>query len=165
MSPRRSDASLGENLQMIRESVAYFKALGKEVIYDAEHLFDGFKANPGYAVETLRAAAAGGADILVLCETNGGALPWEVEEITRKIATELAIPLGIHTHNDSGLGVANALASVQAGAVQVQGTINGYGERVGNCDLITMMAGLQLKMDYAGGAGSDAAARAVALRG
>jgi len=142
------EASLGENLQMIRESVAYFKALGKEVIYDAEHLFDGFKANPGYAVETLRAAAAGGADILVLCETNGGALPWEVEEITRKIATDLDIPLGIHTHDDAGCGVANALAAVRAGAIQVQGTINGYGERVGNANLCTIIPGLQLKMGY-----------------
>jgi 2-isopropylmalate synthase len=142
------EASLTENLGMIRESAAYFKALGKEVIYDAEHFFDGYKANPAYAIETLRAAAAGGADIAVLCETNGGALPWEIEEITARIAAELDLPLGIHTHDDAGCGAANTLAAVRAGAVQVQGTINGYGERVGNANLCTIIAGLQLKMGY-----------------
>ncbi len=140
------ETSLSENLAMIGKSVAYFKALGKEVIYDAEHFFDGYKANPAYALETVRAAAANGADVLVLCETNGGALPWEVEEILRMVASQVDLPLGIHAHDDSGCGVANTLAAVRAGAVHVQGTINGYGERVGNANLCSILPDLQLKM-------------------
>jgi len=140
------EATLEENLVMIGKSVAYFKAQGREVIYDAEHFFDGYKANPAYALETLRAAAKAGADVLVLCETNGGALPWEVEEIVQAVATQFNTPLGIHTHDDGGCGVANALAAVRAGAIHIQGTINGYGERVGNANLCTLIADLQLKM-------------------
>jgi 2-isopropylmalate synthase len=140
------ETTMEENLAMIAESVAYIKAHGKEVIYDGEHFFDGYKANPGYALETLRAAAANGADVLVLCDTNGGSLPWEVEQVVRVVAGELATPLGIHTHDDSGCGVANTLAAVRAGAVHVQGTINGYGERVGNANLCTIIPDLQLKM-------------------
>jgi 2-isopropylmalate synthase len=141
------EATLAENLGMIAESVAYFKARGKEVVYDAEHFFDGYKANPEYALKTLHAAAEAGADILVLCETNGGALPWEVEAIVSLVKSQFSpTPLGIHTHDDSGCGVANTLAAVRAGAVQVQGTINGYGERVGNANLVTIIPDLQLKM-------------------
>jgi 2-isopropylmalate synthase len=140
------ETSLEENLAMIGKSVAYFKSHGKEVIYDAEHFFDGYKANPEYALSTLQAAAENGADMLVLCETNGGALPWEIEETVRAVSAGLSTPLGIHTHDDGGCGVANTLAAVRAGAVHVQGTINGYGERVGNANLCTIMADLQLKM-------------------
>jgi len=140
------EATLPENLQMIAVSVAYFKGKGKEVIYDAEHFFDGYKANPAYALDTVRAAAEGGADVVVLCDTNGGTMPWEVEEIVRRVASLIDVPLGMHAHDDSGLGVANTLAAVRAGAVQVQGTINGYGERVGNANLCTIIPDLQLKM-------------------
>jgi 2-isopropylmalate synthase len=139
-------ATLVENLEMIAESVAYFKALGKEVVYDAEHFFDGYRENKDYALKTLRLAAEAGADTLVLCETNGGALPWEVEAIVSQVKAQFTTPLGIHTHDDSGCGVANALAAVRSGAVQVQGTINGYGERVGNANLVTLIPDLQLKM-------------------
>ncbi|HEX9029058.1 MAG TPA: citramalate synthase, partial [Anaerolineales bacterium] len=140
------ETTLSANLAMIGKSVAYFKAHGKEVVYDAEHFFDGYKARPEYAIETLRAAADAGADVLVLCDTNGGCMPWEIEEIVRVVAAQVDTPLGIHTHNDSGCGVANALAAVRGGAVHVQGTINGYGERVGNADLCTIIPDLQLKM-------------------
>ncbi len=154
------EATLAENLAMIADSIAYFKALGKEVIYDAEHFFDGYQANPAYALQTLQAATEAGADTLVLCETNGGALPWDVEAIVRQVVgadflcpavgeQNLRTLVGIHTHNDSGCGVANALAAIRAGAVHVQGTINGYGERVGNADLVTIIPDLQLKMGIA----------------
>ncbi len=134
-----------ENLRMIGESVAFLKAAGREVIYDAEHFFDGYDLDPEYALATLDAAAAAGADCLVLCDTNGGALPDAVRERICLVRDRLRTPVGIHPHNDSGLAVANALAAVQAGAVQVQGTINGYGERCGNLDLIPLVATLQLK--------------------
>jgi 2-isopropylmalate synthase len=140
------ETSLAENLRMITASVAYLKSYGKEVVYDAEHFFDGYKANPEYALQTLGAAAENGAHVLVLCETNGGALPWEVEDAVRAVAGRFSAMLGIHTHDDSGCGVANALAAVRAGAVHVQGTINGYGERVGNANLCTIIPDLQLKM-------------------
>ena len=140
------EAPLEENLAMIGESVAYLKGLGKEVIFDAEHFFDGYKANPDYAMAALQAAAGAGADYLVLCETNGGALPWEVEEIVTAVRRRVAVPLGIHAHNDSGCAVANSLAAIRAGCAQVQGTINGYGERVGNANLVTIIPNLQLKM-------------------
>jgi 2-isopropylmalate synthase len=143
------ETTLEENLLMIGQSVAYFKARGKEVIYDAEHFFDGYKANPEYALATLRAASAAGTDVLVLCETNGGALPWEVDETVRAVKAALPTPLGIHTHDDAGCGVANTLAGVRAGAVHVQGTINGYGERVGNANLCSILPDLQLKMGKA----------------
>lgn len=140
------EANLNENLIMIGQSVNYMKSHQKEVIYDAEHFFDGFKANQDYALETLRAAQNNGADTIVLCDTNGGSLPWEIEEIVGIVRQKIQTPLGIHCHNDSGCGVANTLAAVRAGVVQVQGTINGYGERVGNADLCAIIPDLQLKM-------------------
>ncbi len=141
--------TLEENLAMIGESVAYCKAQGKEVIYDAEHFFDGYKANPEYALATIQAAAVNGADCVVVCDTNGGCLPWEVEEIVTAVSQRLPnTQIGIHTHDDAGCGVANSLAAIQAGAVHVQGTINGYGERVANANLITIIPDLQLKMGY-----------------
>ncbi|NJO82610.1 MAG: citramalate synthase [Blastochloris sp.] len=144
------ETSLDENLAMIAESVAYFKALDKEVVYDAEHFFDGLRANRDYALATLRAAAEAGADSLVLCDTNGGALPDQVAAAVRMVREALpaGVALGIHTHNDGALAVANALAAVQAGCTQVQGTINGYGERCGNMDLIPLIANVQLKLGY-----------------
>ena len=135
-----------ENRKMIYDTTAYLKDQGKEVIYDAEHFFDGYKASAKHALGTLQAAKDGGADIVVLCDTNGGTLPHEVEKITKIVKKELGIPVGIHTHDDAGFGVANAIASIRAGAEQVQGTINGYGERVGNCNLTTVIPNLQLKM-------------------
>ena len=139
--------TLDENLAMIHDSVAYLKAHGREVVYDAEHFFDGYKRQPDYALATLKAAAEGGADILVLCDTNGGCLPWEVETIYDVVAAAVpGLPLGIHTHDDAGCGVANSLAAVRRGAVQVQGTINGYGERTGNANLCTILPDLALKM-------------------
>jgi len=138
--------TLEENLAMIRDTVAYLKKNGREVLYDAEHFFDAFREDPDYAIATIKAASEAGADLVVLCETNGGNLPENIEEVTRKAIAALGKPVGIHTHNDSGVGVANALAAVRAGAVQVQGTINGYGERVGNCNLVSVMPNLQLKM-------------------
>jgi 2-isopropylmalate synthase len=135
-----------ENCAMIRDTVAWFKKHGREVCYDAEHFFDGYKEDAAYALSTLRAAKEAGADIVVLCDTNGGSMPDEVERITRDVVTQLQMPVGIHPHNDCGVGVANALAAVRAGAVQVQGTINGYGERIGNCNLTSVMPNLQLKM-------------------
>lgn len=138
--------SLEENLAMIADTVAHLKKHGREVLYDAEHFFDSFREDPEYSLQTVKAAVDAGADLVVLCETNGGALPDFVEEVTRKVVAHLGRPVGIHTHNDGGVGVANALAAVRAGACQVQGTINGYGERVGNCNLVTVMPNLQLKM-------------------
>ncbi len=138
--------SLEENLAMIADTVAYLKKHGREVLYDAEHFFDSFREDPEYSLKTIKTATDAGADLVVLCETNGGALPEFVEEVTRKAVAHLGRPVGIHSHNDGGVGVANALAAVRAGACQVQGTINGYGERVGNCNLTTVMPNLQLKM-------------------
>jgi 2-isopropylmalate synthase len=140
------ETSLEDNLVMIGNSVAYIKSRGKEVIYDAEHFFDGFKTNRDYALETLSTAASSGADVIVLCDTNGGTLPWEVESIVQDVRAEINHPVGIHTHDDSGCAVANTLVAVQAGATHVQGTINGYGERVGNANLCTIIPNLQLKM-------------------
>jgi len=136
-----------ENLAMIRDTAAHLKKEGREVIYDAEHFFDGFKDDPQHAIATLIAAQEGGADTVVLCDTNGGTLPSEVSSICQQVSQKLTIPIGIHTHDDSGLGVANAIAAVEAGAIQVQGTINGYGERTGNCNLTTLIPTLQLKMN------------------
>ena len=138
-----------ENLHMISDSLRYLKSLGKEVIYDAEHFFDGCKLDFEYGFDTLRAAIEGGADAIVLCDTNGGTMPWE---ITRYVtAAREAFPdvaIGIHTHNDGELAVANSLSAIQAGATQVQGTINGYGERCGNANLCSIIADLELKMGY-----------------
>ncbi|MCW1925254.1 citramalate synthase [Luteolibacter arcticus] len=137
-----------ENRAMIRDTVAYLKQHGREVVYDAEHFFDGYKDSPGHALGSLQAAAEGGADCLVLCDTNGGTLPEEVMEICAIVRARIPqVPVGIHTHNDCELGVANAVAAVRGGAVQVQGTINGYGERTGNCNLTSVIPILQLKMD------------------
>lgn len=143
------DTTLDENVEMIADSVAYLKAQEKEVIYDAEHFFDGYKASPDYALRTVQAAADAGADVVVLCDTNGGSLPWEIEQIVGDVAGQVNAPLGIHTHDDGGCGVANTLAAVRAGAVHVQGTVNGYGERVGNANLCTIIPDLQLKMGRA----------------
>jgi len=138
--------SLDENIAMISDTVAHLKKHGREVLYDAEHFFDSYKEDPEYSMRTIRAARDAGADIVVLCDTNGGSMPDDVERVTAAAIQELGIPVGIHTHNDSGLGVANALAAVRVGASQVQGTINGYGERVGNCNLVTIIPNLQLKL-------------------
>ena len=138
--------SLEENLAMIADTVAWLKKHDREVLYDAEHFFDSFREDPEYSLKTVKAAQDAGADLIVLCETTGGALPEFVGEVTRQVIAHLGRPVGIHTHNDGGVGVANALAAVRAGASQVQGTINGYGERVGNCNLVTVMPNLQLKM-------------------
>jgi len=136
---------LEENLAMISDTVKYLKAHGREVFYDAEHFFDSYREDPAYSLATIKAAKDAGADLVVLCDTNGGSLPGFVGEVTRTAVAHLGTSVGIHTHNDSGLGVANALAAVEAGASQVQGTINGYGERVGNCNLVTVIPTLQLK--------------------
>ena len=136
-----------ENQAMIRDTVSHLVANGREVIYDAEHFFDGYKDGPEHALATLKAAADGGAGCLVLCDTNGGTLPVEIAKICNAVRKHLPdTPLGIHTHNDCELGVANAVAAVQAGASHVQGTINGYGERTGNCNLTSVIPILQLKM-------------------
>lgn len=138
-----------ENLRMIRDSLAYLKSLGKEVIYDAEHFFDGTKLDMEYALDTIRAAVDGGADAIVLCDTNGGSMPWEVARYVRMVMeTFPGVQVGIHTHNDGELAVANTLAAVDAGATQVQGTINGYGERCGNANLCSIIPDLELKMGY-----------------
>lgn len=137
--------SLPENLDMIRESIAYFKELGKEVIYDAEHFYDGYRHNPEYAMQTLEAAYEGGADALVLCDTNGGAFPSEIYEITKLVCDKYDVSIGIHAHNDSGVGVANSIMAVEAGADHVQGTFIGFGERCGNANLSSIIPLLQLK--------------------
>ena len=135
-----------ENFAMIRDTVQYLKEAGREVIYDAEHWFDGYKDDAEHALQTLEAAAEGGADCLVLCDTNGGTMFDEVQDICRAVAERVpGVPFGIHTHDDSAIGVANAIAAVDVGAVQVQGTINGYGERTGNCNLTSVIPILQLK--------------------
>lgn len=137
---------LDENLRMIEDSVAYLKSKGKEVIYDAEHFFDGYKENPAYALKTILAAQNSGADMLVLCDTNGGTLTREISQTVSLVKKKVKVPLGIHTHNDLGLGVANSIAALLAGCGQIQGTINGYGERCGNPDLCTIIGILKLKM-------------------
>ena len=135
------------NLELIADSVAFMKKRVDEVIFDAEHFFDGFRANPDYALECLKAAQEGDADWIVLCETNGGRLPGEVRDALNHVNRVIKTPLGIHCHNDGELAVANTLAGVEMGATQVQGTINGFGERCGNVNLISVIANLQLKMD------------------
>lgn len=140
--------TLEENLNMIYDSIRFLKENGLEVFYDAEHFFDGYKNNPEYALQTIRKASEAGADCLVLCDTNGGSLPHEITRIVTHVTSELTTPVGIHVHNDGGLAVANSLAAVEAGAVQVQGTINGLGERCGNADLISILPNLQLKLGY-----------------
>ena len=139
-------ATPDENLAMIADTVRFLKDHGRFVIYDAEHGFDGYKHDPEYALTTWQAAERAGADIITLCDTNGGSLPMEVSRITAAARSRLNLKLGIHTHNDIGLGVANALASLEQGATHVQGTINGYGERTGNCNLTSVIPTLALKM-------------------
>jgi 2-isopropylmalate synthase len=139
---------LDENLRMIADSVGYCRSQGREVIYDAEHFFDGYKANPEYALETLRAAEAAGATVVVLCDTNGGSLPEQVAERVAAVRAALRCELGIHTHNDCDLAVANTLAAVRQGTTQVQGTMNGIGERCGNADLVSVLANLALKYGH-----------------
>ncbi|KKM11709.1 transferase [Clostridiales bacterium PH28_bin88] len=138
--------TLAENLAMIRETVKFLKDHGLEVIYDAEHFFDGYRHNPGYAMDTLMAAREGGADWLVLCDTNGGSLPQQVDHLVTEVAGQVGGPLGIHAHNDGELAVANTLAAVAAGVRQVQGTVNGWGERCGNANLCSIVPNLELKM-------------------
>jgi 2-isopropylmalate synthase len=141
------DISLEQNLAMILDSVSLLKANNREVIYDAEHFFDGYRANPDYALKTIQAAITGQADIIVLCDTNGGTMFSDVKDMVQTVTKSFPrIPLGIHAHNDCGLAVANSLAAVEAGATLVQGTINGYGERCGNADLISIIGNLQLKL-------------------
>ena len=141
--------TLDENLDLISSSVAYLKSHGKHVIYDAEHFFDGYAADPSYALETLEAAAEAGADTLVLCDTNGGTLPHDVHRITSDVHARFDQKIGIHAHNDGECAAANTLAAVRGGARHVQGTINGIGERCGNANLCSVIPDLQLKMDYA----------------
>ncbi len=140
--------TLEENLNMIADTVAYLASQGKEVVFDAEHFFDGYKANPDYAMQTLQAAADAGASVLCLCDTNGGTFPNEVSEITKKVVSRFNVQVGIHCHNDCEMAVANSIAAVQAGAVQVQGTINGIGERCGNANLCSIIPNLQLKLGF-----------------
>jgi len=141
------DTTLEENLAMITDTISYLKGKGLEVIYDAEHFFDGFKENPTYALATLRAALQGGAEMLVLCDTNGGTMPLEVHEIILQVRGQVdQASLGIHTHNDAGMAVANSIIAMQVGASHVQGTINGYGERCGNADLVAIIANIHLKL-------------------
>lgn len=135
-----------ENLAMIRDSVGFLKAEGRELIYDAEHFFDGFRANPDFALKTVLAAQDAGASLIALCDTNGGRLPEEIAAAVEAVRRELKIPVGIHCHNDCDLAVANSLAAIDRGASQVQGTINGIGERCGNADLISVIANLAVKM-------------------
>jgi 2-isopropylmalate synthase len=138
--------TLQENLSMIADTVVYLKQQGKEVVFDAEHFFDGYKANPDYAMQTLQAAADAGVDVLCLCDTNGGTFPNEVLEITKMVVGRFKVQVGIHCHNDCEMAVANSVAAVQAGATQVQGTINGIGERCGNANLCSIIPNLQLKL-------------------
>ena len=142
------NTTLEENLAMIYDSVRFLKEQGLEVIYDAEHFFDGYKNNPEYALQTLEQAEKAGADWLILCDTNGGCLPEEVSKIVAEVCSRFNTPIGIHAHNDCELAVANSLAAVQAGARQVQGTINGFGERCGNANLSSIIPNLQLKLNY-----------------
>ncbi|RMH08103.1 MAG: citramalate synthase [Nitrospirae bacterium] len=138
--------SLTANLQLILDSVAYLRSRGKQVFYDAEHFFDGYKADPVYAMETLHSAVQGGAERIILCDTNGGTMPWEIQAIWERVRDECPVPLGIHAHNDADVAVANTLVAVQMGAKQIQGTINGIGERCGNVNLCSVLANLELKM-------------------
>jgi 2-isopropylmalate synthase len=150
------ETTLDENLRMIAESVAYLRSQGRRVLYDAEHFFDGYRADPAYALATIRAAAEAGAECVILCDTNGGSLPGWISQVVREVKAALeqradqssvAAPrIGIHTHNDGELAVANSLAAIEAGATHVQGTINGYGERCGNANLVSIIANLQLKL-------------------
>lgn len=144
---RTLQATLDENLRMIGDSVAFLRKAGREVIFDAEHFFDGYRANPDYALSCLKVAADAGAEVLALCDTNGGALPFEIGQTVAHVTIALpGVHIGIHCHDDAGCAVANSLAAVSAGATQVQGTVGGMGERTGNADILTVIANLELKM-------------------
>ena len=140
------ETTLEENLDMIADSISYLKSKGLTVFYDAEHFFDGYRANPEYAMRSIQAAAKAGADCIILCDTNGGSLPQEVSAVVEEVTKTVDTGVGIHCHNDSGLAVANSLAAIVSGATQVQGTINGIGERCGNADLVSVIANLKLKL-------------------
>lgn len=147
---RALNTSLEENLRMVKDSVSYLKSHGLTVFFDGEHFFDGYKANTDYALAVVKAAVQGGADAIILCDTNGGTQPFEVYQIVTKVAEELpGVELGIHAHNDGDMAVANSIMAVQAGATQVQGTINGLGERCGNANLCSIIPNLALKLGYA----------------
>ncbi len=138
--------SLGKNVELIYDSIAYLREKGRRVFYDAEHFFDGYKTNPEYALATIRKAVEAGAERVILCDTNGGTMPWEIREICGVVRRECSIPLGIHAHNDCEMAVANSLVAIESGIVQVQGTINGIGERCGNANLCSILPNLELKM-------------------
>jgi 2-isopropylmalate synthase len=138
--------TLTKNLEIIGDSIRYLRSKKKRVFYDAEHFFDGYKADPVYAVKTLKEAQVAGADCIILCDTNGGTMPWEIRKIFEVVAREVQGQMGIHAHNDTEMAVANSLIAVELGAVQVQGTINGYGERCGNANLCSILPNLKLKM-------------------
>ena len=140
------ETTLEENLAMIADSVSFLKRQGRTVFFDAEHFFDGFKSNPDYALQSVKVAAEAGADCLVLCDTNGGVLTKEISDMVTRVGREVKTPLGIHCHNDADMAVANTLAAVMAGATQVQGTVNGYGERCGNANLLSIIVNLKVKM-------------------
>ncbi len=140
--------TLNENLAMIKDTITYLKSLGREVFFDAEHFFDGYKANSEYALKTLEAAAEGGADVVVLCDTNGGLMPWEIPAILEAVKDRVKLSLGIHVHDDAGMATANSLLAVREGITQIHGTINGYGERCGNANLCTIIPNMQLKMGF-----------------
>jgi 2-isopropylmalate synthase len=140
------ETTLKNNLRLVAESVEFLKSKGLTVFFDAEHFFDGYKANPDYAVDVVRLAARVGASCVVLCDTNGGALPSEIDTAVKSVGKKISVPLGIHVHNDGELAVANSLMAILAGAVQVQGTINGYGERCGNANLCSIIPDLKLKL-------------------
>ncbi len=137
--------SLDENLNMIYDTISFLKKQGKEVVFDAEHFYDGYKGNSEYAMKTLETAAQAGADWLVLCDTNGGCFPFEITDITKHVLDEFTVPIGIHCHNDGGMAEANSIMAVEQGVVQVQGTFNGYGERCGNANLSVIIPNLQIK--------------------
>ena len=141
--------TLEENLAMVRDTVSHLRAEGQQVFLDAEHFFDGYRANRDYALEVLRAAYESGADVVALCDTNGGMLPDWVSDVVHDVIETTGVRVGIHAHNDSGCAVANSLAAIDAGASHVQGCINGYGERTGNADLVSVVANLELKLDRA----------------
>ncbi len=142
--------TLDKNLKMVAETIGYLKKAGRTVFFDAEHFFDGFKSNSAYALKVIRAAANAGADVIVLCDTNGGTMPFQVEAIVRKARESVATPLGIHTHNDTEMAVANSVVAVHGGCTHVQGTINGYGERCGNANLCSIIPNVILKMGHEG---------------
>ncbi len=137
---------LAKNLVLISDSIQYLRDKGRQVFYDAEHFFDGYKANPDYALETIRRAVAAGAERVILCDTNGGTMPWEIREVCAVVREACPVPLGIHAHNDCEMAVANSLVAIESGIVQVQGTINGIGERCGNANLCSILPNLDLKM-------------------